>query len=181
MNILVATDFSGLATDAVGVAADYARRLGGRLHVLHVAWPDVGPDTRATLERMAHDASGGAGIGAVRSGLIPASEIVRYADEHAIDLIVVGTHGRTGVSRVLLGSVAERVVRTAACPVLTVPKPRRRVVEDPEPAMAGGVPRACVVCRGEADELICEGCRARIRGEALEHKLRDEKAGPRSF
>ena len=51
----------------------------------------------------------------------PAEEIVRYAKAHGIHLIVLGTHGRTGVSRVLMGSVAERVIRTAPCPVLTVP------------------------------------------------------------
>ena len=51
----------------------------------------------------------------------PAEEIVRYAAGHRVDLIVLGTHGRTGVSRVLLGSVAERVLRTAHCPVLVVP------------------------------------------------------------
>ncbi len=51
----------------------------------------------------------------------PAEEILGYAQRHPIDLIVVGTQGRTGVSRVLLGSVAERVVRGARCPVLVVP------------------------------------------------------------
>lgn len=179
MDVLVATDFSLLAAGAVEVAADYARRLGGRLHVLHVAWPDAGPDTRATVERIAHDAGGGAGV--VRLGLAAAAEIVRYAEEHAVDLIVVGTHGRTGVSRVLLGSVAERVVRTAACPVLTVPRLRRLVIGEPAPEVPRAVRPSCVVCRGPADELICEGCRARIRGEALEHKFRDEKAGRRSL
>jgi nucleotide-binding universal stress UspA family protein len=58
----------------------------------------------------------------------PSEEIVNYADEHEIDLIVMGTHGRTGVARVLLGSVAEKVVRKAPCPVLTVHNPERRVV-----------------------------------------------------
>jgi nucleotide-binding universal stress UspA family protein len=50
----------------------------------------------------------------------PFVEIVRYAKEHDIDLIVLGTHGRTGLKHVLLGSVAENVVRKASCPVLTV-------------------------------------------------------------
>jgi nucleotide-binding universal stress UspA family protein len=54
------------------------------------------------------------------------TEICNFADENAFDLIVMGTHGRRGVKHLLLGSVAERVVRTASCPVLTVraPKPR---------------------------------------------------------
>lgn len=179
MDVLVATDFSGLAEDAVGVAADYARRLGGRLHVLHVGWPDASPESRAKLERIARDAGGG--VTAVRIGLTPAAEIVRYADDNDIDLIVVGTHGRTGFSRALVGSVAERVVRTAACPVLTVPQARRRVVMHAERAVEAVVPRRCVVCGSAAGELICETCRARIRGEALEHKLRDETAGPRTL
>jgi nucleotide-binding universal stress UspA family protein len=50
----------------------------------------------------------------------PFEEIVRYAKVHDVDLIVIGSHGRRGLSHLLLGSVAERVVRTAGCPVLTV-------------------------------------------------------------
>ena len=50
----------------------------------------------------------------------PFVEIIRYAKEHAIDLIVMGTHGRTGIPHLLMGSVAENVVRKSACPVLTV-------------------------------------------------------------
>ena len=50
----------------------------------------------------------------------PVDEIVDYAHEHAIDLIVIATHGRTGLAHVLLGSVAERIVREAPCPVLTI-------------------------------------------------------------
>jgi nucleotide-binding universal stress UspA family protein len=53
----------------------------------------------------------------------PAEEILRYAEEHGADLLVLGTHGRTGVGRVLLGSVAEKVVRTAPVPVVTVRGP----------------------------------------------------------
>ena len=55
----------------------------------------------------------------VRTG-VPFLEIIRYAKELEIDLIVLGTHGRTGLAHVLLGSVAERVVRKSPCPVLTV-------------------------------------------------------------
>jgi nucleotide-binding universal stress UspA family protein len=50
----------------------------------------------------------------------PFVEIVRYAKEHDVDLIVMGTHGRTGIAHALIGSVAEKVVRKAPCPVLTV-------------------------------------------------------------
>jgi nucleotide-binding universal stress UspA family protein len=69
---------------------------------------------------------------ATRIGL-PAEEIVQYAHEHAIDLIVMGTHGREGVMRVVLGSVAETVVRRALCPVLTVHHPEREFVMAQEP------------------------------------------------
>jgi len=58
----------------------------------------------------------------------PHREIVRFADERGIDLIVMGTHGRGGMAHLLLGSVAEQVVRTAPCPVLTVRHPEREFV-----------------------------------------------------
>ena len=58
----------------------------------------------------------------------PADEIVRYAREHDVDLIVMGTHGREGVARVFIGSVAETVVRRAACPVLTLHHPEHEFV-----------------------------------------------------
>jgi nucleotide-binding universal stress UspA family protein len=57
-----------------------------------------------------------------------ANTIVNYDGEERIDLIVMGTHGRTGVSHLLMGSVAERVVRTAPCPVLTVRNPEREFI-----------------------------------------------------
>jgi len=62
----------------------------------------------------------------------PAEEIVKFAESHAIDLIVMGTHGREGVARVLVGSVAETVVRRATCPVLTIHYPEREFVVNEE-------------------------------------------------
>ena len=59
----------------------------------------------------------------------PYAEILRYANEHGVDLIVMGTHGRSGVSHVLLGSIAEKIVRRAPCPVLTVRHPQREFVD----------------------------------------------------
>ena len=59
-------------------------------------------------------------VAIVEHGDEPASEILQYAKSANIDLIVMGTHGRTGLARVVLGSVAEAVVRAAPCPVLTV-------------------------------------------------------------
>jgi nucleotide-binding universal stress UspA family protein len=60
----------------------------------------------------------------------PVVEILRYAEANAIDLIVLGTHGRGPLSHVVMGSVAERVVRKAPCPVLTVRQPERDFVSD---------------------------------------------------
>jgi nucleotide-binding universal stress UspA family protein len=176
MKVLVATDFSGLAEEAVRVGGDYARRLGARLHVLHVAWPQATTDVQSKVDRIARDVGPGSGIAAVRVAALPAAAIVRYADEHRVDLIVLGTHGRTGVSRALLGSVAERVVRTASCPVLAVPRRRRRP-DDASEESDRPPARHCIVCARASDDLICEACRARIRGETLERKLRDEKVG----
>lgn len=140
-SILAPTDFSRHAEGALRYACGLAERLGSTLHLLHVL-PDVvpvGPDpmlvpnyppeyyaeteaqSREALSR-AVDASGGCASTvetAVRWG-DAVDGIVGYAAEHAIDLIVVATHGRTGLSHVLLGSVAERIVREAPCPVLTI-------------------------------------------------------------
>ena len=66
-------------------------------------------------DRTAHDA-----VGVITRGVNPADTITAYARENSIDLIVTGTHGRGGIQHLLMGSVAERVVRTAPCPVLTV-------------------------------------------------------------
>jgi Universal stress protein family len=116
-------------------------------------------------------------VTAIASGRV-ARHIVEYAQRNAIDLIVIGTHGRTGVSHALLGSVAEAVTRRARCRVLTVPA---SLTEAAPPAATGeavDAPTTCRVCGAETpDELICEACRAKIRGEALERKLRTERAG----
>jgi nucleotide-binding universal stress UspA family protein len=68
----------------------------------------------------------------------PATRIVAYAADAGMDLIVMGTHGRTGLERLLLGSVAEKVMREALCSVLVVKLPKRAAAEKPEVAMAAG-------------------------------------------
>ena len=174
MQVLLATDFSGLARHAAELAADYARRLGARLHLLYVAWPDDDGGARERLAELARDVAPNVEtVTAVAIGR-PATEIVRYAASHAINLIVMGTHGRTGVSRVLTGSVAEAVVRTAGRPVLTVPDGGPAEIT---PVSQRPVVQRCLVCAGTSDDLICAGCRARIRGEALARKQEAEKAG----
>jgi universal stress protein A len=185
-HILAATDFSDSADAALDVAARYARALQATLHVLHVFTPEalgitvlladtaarVGPEVPVTVAATGGD---------------PAEENLRYARREPIDLIVVGTHGRTGVSRAILGSVAERVVRGAPCPVLVVPAAGQGPAPA-APAAAGAtledeatgpatVARPCLVCATATSDLICAPCRARIRGEALERKQREERPG----
>jgi universal stress protein A len=174
--VMVATDFSACSSEATRVAAEYARKLGARLHIVHIVWPTSDPAPRSELSRLAEELGQVVPVvTAVESGLPAADQLVRYADRHGIDLIVLGTHGRTGVSRALVGSVAERVVRTASCPVLTVPcRPRPQATA--EPAATAELAR-CLVCRQVSEDLICEPCRARIRGEALERRRREERAG----
>ena len=146
--ILVPTDFSETADAALVYAKTLAAKLEASLHLLHVfqdpstaiaftpeAYVAPPPELR---ERALNDAwdhlhdrldaqehKRFAGTRAVIEGLA-ALEIVRYADTHGIDLIVMGTHGRRGIAHLFLGSVAEHVVRTAGCPVLTVRDAVRR-------------------------------------------------------
>ena len=118
--ILVATDFSQASDAAVARAREIAVPLGASLCLLHVFEDDSFVTSAVATERLAKTVEAGLGH---RTALVTgpvASAIVEYADGHAFDLIVMGTHGRTGVAHLLLGSVAERVVRTATCPVLTV-------------------------------------------------------------
>lgn len=171
---MVATDFSPASEPALRVALEYARRLGARLHIVHVRWPgaDPGPDER--LEALG--LSAGVPVATAVLAGAPASQIVDYARRHRATLVVIGTHGRTGISRALIGSVAERVVRTAPCPVLVVPADTPPV-SSPEREVATAAPHRCIVCGQIADDLICEACRARIRGEAIERKRGEERAG----
>lgn len=140
--ILVAIDFSDTSLRALKVARDIAKgKPGAELHLAHIIAPVRGPlglaqpesDETAMvalgaserIEKLCEEAEEGIDarvLGHVRVGE-PAREIVQLASDIAADLVVVGTHGRTGVERVLLGSVAEEVVRRAPSPVLTV-KPK---------------------------------------------------------
>ncbi len=140
MKILYPTDFSEGAEQARAEAVRLARALGAELILLHVLVPVarqgealLGPAELDRLQerqrRWAEEylearvvethAAGVAARGLLRGGE-PAPEVVRAAEEEQVDLIVMGTHGRSGLGRLLLGSVADRVVRTASCPVVTV-------------------------------------------------------------
>ena len=148
--VLVAVDFSETSKNALAYGTNLARAFGGRLHVLHVAdvistsaaqfYPEGPGDPEAkaielgTRQLRTHlDAEGITGARTeVRVAPDPAQEIVDYAKEIHADVIVAGTHGRTGVSRLIMGSVAEHVVRTAPCPVLVVrPSEHEFVLPDP--------------------------------------------------
>jgi nucleotide-binding universal stress UspA family protein len=179
-DVLFATDFSEASRLAGRTAADIARHFKARLHVLHVVPPvtDPAPAPGALRAAVAELEDGLSIVTAVVSGRV-ASQIVDYARRHAIDLIVLGTHGRTGVSHALLGSVAEAVTRRARCRVLTVPS---TLADTPSPTAVDEVleTTACTVCGATTqDELICETCRARIRGEALDRKRSEERGGRR--
>ncbi len=138
-NVLFATDFSPTSESALPYATAISRRFGGTLHVAHVI-PDSslllmtgGVDyvSVGTLYEDAHsDAQEKIQRITSRLGGIPYRTYVRHGQvwtnlasivkENAIDLIVVGSHGRTGLGKLLLGSVAENILRHSPCPVLTV-------------------------------------------------------------
>jgi universal stress protein A len=139
--ILAPTDFSPHAAKAVRYACGLAERLESELHLLHVLAEVVpsGPDplltpvlppeffreteeqSRVALARLLEPTWGRPrAIEAAVRWDSPVEGIIEYARDQAIDLIVIATHGRTGLSHVLLGSVAERIVREAPCPVLTI-------------------------------------------------------------
>lgn len=139
-NILVPIDFSELTPDVLHTAAELSRRFEARATLLHV-WdaelfsvpeihklydPKQVPGLRDklvnALERARHDmqANGALQIDVALAEGNPCREILRFAREGSFDLIVLGTHGRTGLNHALLGSVAERVVRLASCAVMTV-------------------------------------------------------------
>ena len=138
--ILVAHDLSEASDDALRAAVEMARKHDAGLTIFHVYAIPVLPmpegyvlQTPATvmeIQRIVHDGLALAkaraealGMDRVETQAVPgaaADEIVHYAREHRHDLIVMGTHGRKGLVRMLLGSVAEAVIRRAPCPVLTV-------------------------------------------------------------
>jgi nucleotide-binding universal stress UspA family protein len=138
-NILVATDFSEHADHALDYAAELAARLDATLHLVHaiavspMGVPEVGvaysammietftKNAQAALEARAARYRGRVSLAPVTLEIGDARDVIdRAAEQIGADLIVMGTHGRRGIRRVLLGSVAEAVVRSAPCPVLTI-------------------------------------------------------------
>lgn len=140
-HVLVATDFGDTAAAALDYGRELARSYNASLYVVHVVddirWrysldmtPVLTDGVQDSLEEAARaemkklltdeDRSQLHASDYIQTGLSPVDVIVDYAKRQQIDLIVAGTHGRGGVPRLLLGSVAERLVRLAPCPVLIV-------------------------------------------------------------
>ena len=155
--ILVPRDFSSTSDRAVQHAVDWARRTGAALHVVHAKVlhqhldNEVMQEERETMarlrERLRHLQGDAVTEGevaleeAVVRDVAAAPAILDYADDHDIDLIVMGTHGRRGMRRMVLGSVSEEVVRYASCPVLTVRGgDATDLASAPEPVHTIGVP-----------------------------------------
>ncbi|MGB6066698.1 MAG: universal stress protein [Desulfomonilaceae bacterium] len=143
--ILFCTDFSDNSKPARKCAVDYAKTFNAELIIFHVinssriGYPSleegIPVDIRTALSDIQQSVERALNFVAsecrkelaqvqtsVRIGP-PAREIVRFAEEESVDLIVTGTHGWTGFKHLIMGSTAENVVRTARCPVLTVKSP----------------------------------------------------------
>lgn len=138
--ILLPTDFSDCSAEAAKVARLLAERFGSRITVLHVHDEPAALDPmfrgdvpleflRGRMETFARESmdlflsthfSGFANFDTILASGIPFREIIKKARDCGAGLIVIGTHGRTGVEHVIFGSTAEKVVRNAPCPVLSV-------------------------------------------------------------
>lgn len=143
--ILMATDFSDYSKEALGYAIYLAKQFDAGLYLLHVfevptyshpgVSPGMQPEVQRWIQGLREEAENR--LNALKEELEDQAvkvhpilkegnvfmEILKAAEEIPADLIVLGTHGRTGLPHVFLGSVAERVVRKASCPVVTV-RPR---------------------------------------------------------
>jgi nucleotide-binding universal stress UspA family protein len=144
-SILLPTDFSDCASYALSYATSLARQFSARIICVHVIEPvvpavgytgmaeplplaDISEQLETSAERELPKIAGceecrGLELEEVIAHGDAASEIVRVAREHDVDLIIISSHGRTGLGRILFGSTAESVVRHAHCPVLVVKPP----------------------------------------------------------
>lgn len=149
-NVLVPTDFSETSDSALRYGKALASAFGATLHVVHVVEEPYGQpwaveaygfslaalqdewikDAQARLAASVTDEERKT-LKTTTTTVLghPVMEVLRYAKDNNIDLVVMGTHGRGPLGHVVLGSVAERVVRKAPCPVLTVRTPEREFVE----------------------------------------------------
>lgn len=142
-NVLCPVDFSKSSDAALFFASSLARENGAVLHIVHVyeepfAYTDLSSyvppadmqpaKDRLEMTRPTSDVS------FLQEFIIgnPSDKLVEYADQNHVDLIVMGTHGRSGLNRILMGSVAENVIRRAPCPVMTIRQPPKKVNEVPQ-------------------------------------------------
>ena len=149
-NIVVGTDLSPASLPAVTHACELAHQLGARLHIVHVAMlpfldfiEQVQQDFEQTIEACEQqniaimqqkllelDTAPLPADRATRVVLqgIPVTQVLQYVRSHAADLLILGTHGYTGLKHALMGSTAERLVRECSCPVLTFRQPTTATV-----------------------------------------------------
>jgi nucleotide-binding universal stress UspA family protein len=194
--ILVPTDFSEGSLGAMRYAMGLSEMLGARVIFLHVVeppaygveltgtYPGIAPEVTRKLAEMLHDWVEQVRVRGVQVEWhielgAAFAEILAAVERYRADLIVMGTHGRTGLSHLLLGSVAARVVQHAPCPVLTV---RPGAGAAPQAAAAAVEPRrerpsTCRICAAPSLDLICDACKARVQAEALARKRAVEKEG----
>ena len=138
--ILFATDFSESSDAARQFATSLARDTGASMLIVHVVEPPPrsvdtglggyvveGEDEAASQQKLNATLPTDPAVSHSHKLLhgTPAKEIVKYAEEEGVDLLVIGSHGRTGLMRMLLGSAAEGVVRNATCPVITIKHPSK--------------------------------------------------------
>ena len=142
--ILFATDFSEGSANALPYAVSIAKQYGAKLYFVHVMYDvvktsgwyvphvsmdelyrDMEKNAKAQLEKsFIEEMRGFKDVENVVLQGTPYEEISRFAEENKIDLVIIGTHGRKGLDRMLFGSTAEQVVRFSPCPVLTVRLPK---------------------------------------------------------
>lgn len=146
-NILCPIDYSVYSEKALEYAIEFAEKYQAKLYLIHVLDiriydmndPDlynvsiVDKDTIDKLKErlrrcIREDIKEKISVEAVVVQGVPFTEIIRAAKEYMVDLIVLGTHGRTGLSQAIMGSVAERVVRKSPCPVLTIRHPEHEFI-----------------------------------------------------
>lgn len=133
--ILAATDFGESSARALELATDLAQRYGAELVIVHVVEPKsalLSGEMVREASGVAATAQGGLNAGIERAqatvpkarGVMleghPAEQVISFVKENAVDLVVVGTHGRSRAARLVLGSVAEKILRSCRVPVLTV-------------------------------------------------------------
>ncbi|NTU42863.1 MAG: universal stress protein [Nitrospirales bacterium] len=143
--ILFPTDFSEGAMNALPYAIDLAKSYGAQIYLMHVVY-DIASASglyvpHVSVSEMYKELEASAEKELERFGIeqrrdlkdvqyvlrrgVPYEEVLKFSQEEGINLIVIGSHGRKGIDRVLFGSTAERIVRNASCPVLTVREPHQ--------------------------------------------------------